>query len=424
MNRPDENDDLLGHAARAMAEAPPEGEFPEQEILRHVQSVLASNGHAPRLAASTPQASPRRQPGPFFRRILNINPAVSVAASLLIAAGALAALTWALFQSRPVLAFSIVADQLHDARTMSADITVRESSLAMTGRLLFSAPSHFRLEFPGTPPEIADLQAGRIVIIDHPNKTAIVMHFDQKDVSPSDDPTARSLDWIEKLRNISHSAGKPVGQDEINGIHARQFVVTEDGQDITIWADAKTGAPLRVESSAKLGQRVIKLTLDHLVLDQPLDDGQFSTAVPAGYTQQQATVSAADATEKDLVAFLKNYAARTSSYPPGISDFERVLRPIVPDSASGALPGADFMQSMLRASRVIIFVSRLPDSADWHYAGATATPSAPDAATKPLFWYHAQAPEMWHVIYVDLHIADVAASAIANDVAAERQHKN
>ena len=162
----------------------------------------------------------------------------------------------------------------------------------MTGKLYFSTPARYRIEFPGTPAEIADLETGRIVLIDHASKIAILMHVDKKDVAPADDPTAQSLDWIEKLRNISRTAGQSVGEDDINGVHARQFVVTEDGQQITIWADAKTGAPLRVESNLTLGGRQLKLTLDRLTLDQALDNALFSIAIPAGYTQQEATVSA------------------------------------------------------------------------------------------------------------------------------------
>jgi len=405
MNGPEDNDDLLDRAAHAMAEAPAQGEFPEQEILRHVQSVLSSNGHSPRLAST-----PLRKRSRFFRRLSEYKSAMRVAATLLIGAVALGGLTWALFQSRPVLAFSIVADQLHNARTMSADLTVQESNVALTGKLMFSAPSRFRIEFPGMPHEVADLKAGRVVMIDHQSKSAVVMHLDQKDVTPADDPTAQSLDWIEKLRNISHAAGKPVGEEIIDGVRAKEFEVVEEGQKCTIWADAKTGAPLRVESTLQLGDKSLKLILDRVALDQPLEDAMFSTDVPKGYTEQETTISAATPAEKDLVAFFRDYAARTGTLPPSLVDFEKTLAPIVPKMSPGVqtLPQGDFMQMMVQAGRVMMLLGQMPGSADWHYAGAGVKPSASDAATKPVFWYHAGGAKSWRVIYGDLHSADVS----------------
>ena len=150
MNGPDDNDDLLDRTARTMADAPPEeisrtghsSPCPVRPVVQrprpHITPSVIASVPEPVLASSIISAStspPSGWPHP------SSSPRT-----------AMAALTWALFQSRPVLAFSIVADHFHNARTMSADLTVQESNIALTGKLLFSAPSRFRLEFAGMPP--------------------------------------------------------------------------------------------------------------------------------------------------------------------------------------------------------------------------------------------------------------------------------
>jgi outer membrane lipoprotein-sorting protein len=412
MNRlDDDNDNLLDRATRAMASAADRGDFPQHEILRSVQAAISP-------AASSPRQSYR-----FFHRIRSLNPLFKVAASLLIAASTLA-VVWAFFHAGPVLAFSSIAQQLHDAQTLTADLSIKQNSIAMNGKLLFAAPGHFRVEFPGTPPEVVDMQTGRIVLIDHARKNAVVMHISDKDASVAA-PAAASLDWFEQLRNISHSAGKPVGEADINGIHAQQFNVSQEGQEFTIWADARTGAPLRVQSEVKFGEDQIKVTLDHLALGQPIDNGLFSTAVPAGYAQQQGTVSADTPVESDLVGFFKDYSSRTGVLPPSLNDFDKTLGPISHNADSrpaGAapLPPVDFMKLMIEAGRIMMFLKQLPPSADWHYAGADVKPAASDGAIKPIFWYHPNSSATWRIIYADLHTADAAAGS-APHIPAETQ---
>ena len=136
----------------------------------------------------------------------------------------------------------------------------------------------------------------------------------------------------------------------------------------------------------------------------------FSTAIPRGYTEQTATVSAAAPAEKDLIAFLRDYSGRTGLFPPTFLDFEQTLSPIVSkiNSATQPLPPADLMQMIVQAGRVMMLLNQLP-TADWHYAGRNVKPASPDAATKPIFWYHPKSTDTWRIIYANLHTADVPA---------------
>jgi hypothetical protein len=72
----------------------------------------------------------------------------------------------------------------------------------------------------------------------------------------------------------------------------------------------------------------------------------------------------------------------------------------------------------------MMFLSQLPPSADWHYAGANVKPSTPDAATKPIFWYHRNNARDWRIIYADFHTAELPSTAIAGEEAGEPQGKH
>ena len=97
------------------------------------------------------------------------------------------------------------------------------------------------------------------------------------------------------------------------------------------------------------------------------------------------------------------------------------MNPLIPTAGPSTQSlGADFIQIMVQSGRVMMLLSQLPPTADWHYAGANVKPTTPDASTKPVFWYHPKGANTWRVIYADLHTADVA-SANAPTIPAETQ---
>jgi hypothetical protein len=66
---------------------------------------------------------------------------------------------------------------------------------------------------------------------------------------------------------------------------------------------------------------------------------------------------------------------------------------------------------MLQAGRVMMFLTQLPASADWHYAGGDVKASISNSATKPVFWYHTKDQATWRVIYADFHVDHLPASS-------------
>lgn len=401
MTRQDHEEDLLERATRLMRESPELGELPVDQLLQEI-------------AASRDAAA--RQPHLIISRIRAMKTTSKIAASILIALSMTAA-GWVLLHATPALAFASVVQQLHDAQTITGDLSMQQQGTAMKWKFLYSAPGHVRMELGNGMTEIVDAETDRIVLLNDTDKSAMVLkiHKDTKAQS-----AAASVDWIEKLRNISHNAGRPQGETQIDGVRARQFNVQEEGHPLTIFADAKTGAPLRIETTATMGDQTVAMALDHIVLGEPLDAALFSTQVPAGYTQQQTSLSAEQIGEADLVSFLTDYVDHNGVFAPSFRDFRKntgIGAGTLAKSAKG--PSPEFMKAVNQATRALLFVNQLPASADWHYAGAGVKKGD---AGKAIFWYHAKDLNTYRVIYADLHVADVPNSQAPQDAGAEQQN--
>jgi len=376
MSREEISDDPLDQATALLRDADVPA-FPIDAISQHVRSREQA------------VASPLR-----IRRTSWMS---RIAASILVGVGLLA-IGWAVFRSNPVVAFALIAHRLHEAHALSADLILNASGMEIHGTLTYAAPGRFRVSIPGAPIEIVDMNARKIVLLDSVNKSATVLNLDDAPV----DSKRAEVDWIEKLRNVSHDAGKPLGVGTINGVRAAQFSVTDEGQEILVWSDASTGEPIRIETKLVSGKNVVTMALDHLTINPQIDERQFSVNIPPGYATQSGHVSAAAVSEEDLIRFFKEYVARTGSFPPSLVDFPRSLQRMMTPGThpAGSGPDASFFETVTRATRAILFVNQLPQSADWHYNPA----AKPSDQTAPLFWYCVSGQKDYHVIRADFSV--------------------
>lgn len=272
MDRGDEpNDELLDRATRAMAGAPPTGDFPQREVLEFVRGVAGRRNEEERTRFG------------ILRRIRRVPPLARVAASVLVGV-CLLGLGWAVFHAGPALAFSSVVRQLHDARTMTADVLITQGGVGVAGRVMFAPPGRLRVEFDDLPTQIADMRTGRVLVLDRARRVARVEQISPGDMAAN--PAAESLALIDRLRNLSHTAGTAVGEAEVNGARAQRFNATVEGQPLVLWADAATGAPLRIQAEIQSADGPVKVTIDHLVLGGAIDEGVFGTDVPEGYVRK------------------------------------------------------------------------------------------------------------------------------------------
>ncbi len=96
---------------------------------------------------------------------------------------------------------------------------------------------------------------------------------------------------VSDLWNLQAGKETKLEQKKVDGHDAQGFRVTHKSDDytetITVWADAKTAAPVKVEitwQSNKDDKQALGLTLRDFKVVQKPDPALFSTDVPAGYT--------------------------------------------------------------------------------------------------------------------------------------------
>lgn len=89
------------------------------------------------------------------------------------------------------------------------------------------------------------------------------------------------LDILEMLAAMKKYDSEKLGVQEIDGVQAEGFRRRDPFNDITIWADLKTGLPVKVEVvHTKPDQKIVHSNFDFNV---KLDPSLFSTQAPAGY---------------------------------------------------------------------------------------------------------------------------------------------
>lgn len=222
------------------------------------------------------------------------------------------AIVWAISGSTSI-AMAAVLEQLQTkSYEFVMDVRVGDTSTTVKGAVL--EPGKLRLEQTGG--------LGPIVsIIDNDAKHSLLL-WEQFKAAYQFDKQGQEKEELGGLgflilpgRSVSNlwnlRAGKEtkLDQKQVDGHTAQGFRVTQKSDDytetMTVWADAKTAAPLKVEIALQSNndeKQMLELALrDFKVVEKP-DPALFSTDVPAGYTlanqqtlKQFATAPAIDA---------------------------------------------------------------------------------------------------------------------------------
>ena len=380
-------DDLLDRALATMRNQPVFSDFPAERVLRNISA----------------SCTPRQQQTFDPRNNKTIKAFFKVAAAVFLTLALLA-----VFLGRKDgagVVFADVAHQIAEAQTMSFDLQSHAPGAAPTPvKAMFRQSGHYRFEHDGVI-SIRDTAAGVLLILSDKEKTAYPMHI--KGDGSTTAPSSAQNDWFAMLKRISNAPGKPMGEEKIDGVKARGFEVIDRGQywqRFLVWADARSGAPLRVEVLPPDGaSRSPLVTLDHIKLGVPLPESLFSTDAPAGYRKQVSTIQLPTraGTEQDLIDLLRAYGQRNGGRFPielGVRSMPRIAAAL---RAPNTQPDADQVTTQLLVSYASGFLAQIKGK--WGYAGATTRMG--DAA-QPLFWYQPESSARDRVIYADLHISD------------------
>jgi outer membrane lipoprotein-sorting protein len=392
-NPPSPTDDPLTRAEAALQRTPvPEG--PSEETLARTLAAL-------RAAASEPKIT-------LVLRRRTMLAALKIAAAVLVAAGGL----FYVASGPPVatpMAFAEVAQTLREARTLAYRMSMQVPGQKdpVTVRLLSKEPGLIRAESDqaGGPISIIDVNRGKTLVLDPAAKAALLVEEERSDARR--EPTADAVVLAaERFRTLAEREGTPVGQTPIGNVQAQGFRVKEDGRELIVWADPKTRRPLRVESTVRVQDQDVRVTLSEIELDPKLDDALFRLEPPQGYTLRKAE-AAGGGPEDAIVRLLRAYAEKSGgTFPPRFDDWAAYDKQFRKERFTRATD-PELLRLVQTVIRVQLFL--LERKGDYGYKADGV--KLGDAETI-LFWYRPTGASKYRAIFGDLHVGDVTADQL------------
>lgn len=222
----------------------------------------------------------------------------------------------------------------------------------------------------------------------------------------------QQMNFVGMLQQLQDHADMVLGQKEIDGKIAILFVVKQEGLEHTIWADLKTGLPVRVEvKMAMFGDMQIAMT--DFVFNPDLDESLFKIELPPGYEEiKMPEMDASQPTEKDLIDALRLVTEKIKTFPESLTlqDMAKQLGGQLGNGEPNNEQIKEFTAQFMKLSRGLVFMQQNVNN-DWHYEGKGA--QLGDA--KPICWWKPQGSQTYRVIYGNLSAADVSPDQFTKD---------
>jgi len=305
-------------------------------------------------------------------------------------------------------AYADVVERLQKARTLLYTVTTSTAVEGMPGmrmEIAFKEPGYMRMTMPGGYVSVMDCLQGKGLSIIPQKKQFIEMEISNL----PDNGGRRQFDTIEKLRSLPERADEVLGEKEIDGRTVQGFRVAEEGMTNTVWIDPKTSELVEVEVEFNNAPGT-SATMTDFRFDADLPDALFSLEPPDGYTRLEIQVDGREASEGDLIEFLRLWSSWTKdgTFPPTLNPAE------LPKAAMEMVKAGKFgpdqtteqqqFEHTMKVTRAMMFVMKLPAESNWRYAGENV--KFGDAQT-PIFWYQPSGSATSRVIYGDLTVKDV-----------------
>lgn len=296
------------------------------------------------------------------------------------------------------------------ARTATFKITIEGQGVpSQEFDGMFMAPCRMRHTQPGGGTVIVDLERGKFITLIPQAKQAVVLEL----TNVPDEPG--SLNFFQEIRArilkaqpLDDESVEFLGEQQIDGQSAIGYHIQKPGLNGTIWANAKTKIPLRIE----ITEEPMTITMSNIVFDVELDESLFSLDVPEGYRVTILQRDMSEPTEASFIEAMKIWAEHMDGGFP--SKMERsAMNEFVKyqqekSKQKGAEPSLDditaLQQVMIDMTEGFPFVESLPAGSDWHYAGQDV--KFGDAG-KAIFWYKPAGSQTYRVIYGDLSVKDL-----------------
>ena len=300
----------------------------------------------------------------------------------------------------PSVTFADVVKPILNARTLIFDMIVGDEE---TGPVIHDIIVDQRIR------RVISTQQHLVNIIDTESAKMCSLHTEGKIAVYSDIQGSLqegTRDYVASLREIITDVqdnpgfkAKELGEKEIDG----QKVVGFSANGFTIWADAETALPVRIEVESPQLSAVFK----NFQFNVPVEELEslVSMNVPDGYTEQKKVFDMTTSTEQDLVECLRIWAEvlLDGNFPEaiGMEEIMKQLPQIEAKLGESVASAEEGTQKGMTLGKGMLFIMGLKDQ---HYAGNGVKVGEAD---KAIFWYQPEGSETYRVIYGDLSVKNV-----------------
>jgi len=261
---------------------------------------------------------------------------------------------------------------------------------------------------------IIDLESKRILNLTEAKKEAA--YIDLKGLPPIPNYLEVLKNTIVKLQDSPHFVVEDLGVRQIDGRDAVGFSAKHPLIEITVWADSKTGLPVRIEQKEGQALYIVK----NMRFDEPMDDSLFSMEVPEGYKLQQMEIDLNSATEADFIEGLRVMAERIGDgyFPDGVAveDYLKQAGSITKKFEAMKLSSEEEMALGKKMQQFLLFTRFFKGEGKWYYRGKGVKLGEAD---KAIFWYRPKDSKTYRVIYGDLRVEDVAPGNLPEPLAVD-----
>ncbi len=383
------------------------------ELLSQVRPSAQATGRALERVRQTLTNSNRLQARRSIGRIIMNSRWTKLAAAAVIVVAALIGLQ---FVGGSSVTFAQAIQPILNANTAVLDIIIGtdDPNAPVTHDMVMGSRIRRTMSNVEGNVSIIDLESGRILNLTEAKKTAVYIDIKGLPSMPNYMEHLRTV--IGQLQDSPHFVVEELGTREIEGRQAVGFLAKHPRCEITLWADTKTGLPLRIDQ--KDGQMLI--IAKNLQFDVPMDEALFSMEVPAGYTQQQMNMDLFGSTEEDFIEGLRILAERygDGQFPDSVAleDFLKRVPALAEKEKQLKLSPEEEAALGSKIQKHLLFLRFFKGEGQWYYRGKGVKLGAAD---KAIFWYRPRGAKTYRVVYGDLHVEDVAPENLPEPLAAD-----
>lgn len=224
------------------------------------------------------------------------------------------------------LALGQVVEKLRSAQRISFLMEWHSPNPALPvhkTRVWLMEPDKSRTESSGPQGKVEVIRNGnRLVQLIPTKKIAIVGEFRAGQL-------ASERQALDELRSLVEKDARSLGEKVMDGVRAKGFEAVIKGRKITLWANAETGNPIRIEypvTEIPPPHGPVLKVLTDFKFDETFGPNLFSLDVPPGY--QVSRFDTPVLTPMDhMVAILRRYAQQMDGeFPPRFDDHGQTIR--------------------------------------------------------------------------------------------------